>query len=178
MHHTVANFCLKTKHFFTSYSTIDFGNILYVDVEKSVGKEYKPREFAPKAPSGPKPEEGFETRYQCPHCDSNFSEKRFLYSHVRMGHKEQFLTTDFTNIAYTVSKLAEQTGDLPTKEPIKRESNEIQVGTTAPTENTDQGFKPFSCNYCGVRLLLITDLIEHMKTHTDEPKEQEKVVGK
>ena len=48
---------------------------------------------------------------------------------------------------------------------IKKKHAKALVNTSVTEETTD-GTKPFSCNYCNQSFHQITQLVDHMKTHT------------
>ena len=60
--------------------------------------------------------------FQCPHCESKFSQKQNLKSHVKQKHEENFNKTNFRNIKVEISNDLENNLKNP---PINRKRKSI-----------------------------------------------------
>ena len=91
--------------------------------------------------------------FKCLYCDSEFSWKQNLVSHIKKLHTEEYPKTDFSKITLTDLKVVTGQDSKPNDVPDR--SPDIEILTDIPIRNDSKinksvqnGAKTFKCLYC------------------------------
>ena len=110
--------------------------------------------------------------FQCPYCNSHFTQKSNLKTHVRLKHKEMFEKTDFSKISFIDSK---DPKDSDIDKSMRNFKCEICNKTFQQNwrlnrhEKQTHGLKvheekmPYECPFCDVKIKLEHNLKVHIK---------------
>ena len=109
-------------------------------------------------------------RFQCPYCNSQFTQKSSMKTHVNLKHEDQFESTDFSRISpIDIENMTEEKVETMNPEALKNDSL-IDNKKRKSVENSENisAAKRFKCPYCETIFTKKCNMKTHVKLKHDE----------